>query len=277
MDARFADTDGRRPSGATDGGEAVSAYPADAPSAHADTSSGALVRRMTAEGLQRARDFLAEMRERPSAPREPPPDLLYDDRYSRPFQPDVWIERRSFQTRREAAEYIAPKFEPIRHRVANHAGVWSWLGMYYFADTVRVEDGTVRLSPLDETFVAQHGNGRSHRLRYQHYLWSAWRLYVMYGDSVAFLLDQDITSLTGLADRALRSIRTFNSAGVIPLMLHLYTANNRQKRGYRDYPGGQRHLLRVLDQLERTYDVYGMEPDALLSILPDDFQRWVDQ
>ena len=38
--------------------------------------------------------------------------------------------------------------------------------------------------------------------------------------------------------------------------------------------GGLRHLLRVLDQLERTYDVYGMEPDALLSILPEEFRQW---
>ena len=38
--------------------------------------------------------------------------------------------------------------------------------------------------------------------------------------------------------------------------------------------GGLRHLIRVLDQLERTYDVYGMEPDALLRILPEEFRQW---
>ena len=277
MDARFANTDGRKPSSATPGGEAVSACPADESSVHADASSGALVRRLVPEGLRRAREFLADMRERPTAPREAPRDLLYDERYSRPFQPDVWIERRSFRTRREAAEYFAPKFEPIRYLVGDHAGVWSWLGMYYFADTVRAEDGTVRLSPLDETFVVHHEDTRSFQRRYRHYLWGAWRLNVTHGEGVAFLLDQELTTFGDLAERAFGSVRIFNSVGIIPLMLRLYTANGRQKRGFNRSSGGLRHLVRVLEQLERTYDVYGMEPNALLTVLPGDFRRWAER
>ncbi len=57
-------------------------------------------------------------------------------------------------------------------------------------------------------------------------------------------------------------------------MLRLYTAGTRKKRGYSQSPGGLRHLLRVLRQLELTHDVYGMEPEALLHTLPEPFQRW---
>ena len=57
-------------------------------------------------------------------------------------------------------------------------------------------------------------------------------------------------------------------------MLRLYTTGTRQKRGFGQRPGGLRHLIRVLDQLERTYDVYGMSPDALIRILPEEFRRW---
>ena len=227
-------------------------------------TSGTEVRRLTNAGIKRAKEFLAYLREHPGAKREPPHELLFGDRYSRPFKGSVRVERRPFRTRREAAEYFVPRFAPIRHLVADHAELWSWLGMYYFADMVRVESSEVRLSPLDETIVAQHEHGRPNQLKYQNYLWCAWRLYTTHGESVAFLLDQDLTSMTGLTDRALRSVRTFRSVGVIPLMLRLYTAGGRQKRGVRDAPGGQRHLLRVLNQLERTYDVYGMSPDALI-------------
>ncbi len=251
----------------------MSAHAADASRVHA-AASGALVRRLTAEGLRRAREFLADMREHPTAPREPPRDLLYDERYSRPFQPDVWIERRPFRTRREAAEYLAPKLAPIRHLVADHAGVWSWLGMFYFADTVRAEDGKVRLSPLDETFVVHREDSRSFMLRFRHYLWGSWRLNEAHGEDAAFLLDQDLTSFGDIAQRTFGAIRVFNSAGIVPLILRLYTKSGRQRRGFGRDPGGLRHLLRVLDQLERTYDVYGMQPEALLHVLPQEFQRW---
>ena len=32
--------------------------------------------------------------------------------------------------------------------------------------------------------------------------------------------------------------------------------------------------LERLPQLELTHDVYGMAPDALLRVLPDDFRAW---
>lgn len=239
-------------------------------------ATGALVRRLVPEGLRRAREFLAEMRERPTAPREAPRDLLYDERYSRPFKPDVWIEHRSFRTRREAAEYFAPKFEPIRHLVADHAGVWSWLGMYYFADTVRVDEGKARLSPLDETFIVNSESTRSFQRRYRHFLWSAWRLYQNHGEDAAFLLDQNLTSLGDIADRVLSSTRIFNSEGIIQLVLRLYTKDGIQRSGFSRGPGGLRHLIRVLDQLERTFDVNGMQPESLLRVLPQEFQRWAD-
>ncbi len=239
--------------------------------------SGVEVRRLTAEGLRRARKFLAHMRENPGASREPPRSLLFGKACSRPFDLGVRVERRPFRTRREAAEYFAPKFESIRHLVADHAGLWSWLGMFYFADTVRVEDDRARLSPVDETFVVNHEVRRSYLLRYRHYLWGSWRLFVTHGESVSFLLDQELTSFTHFAERAFGSIRIFNSVGAIQLMLRLYTNNGRQKRGFGRRPGGLRHLLRVLDQLERTYDVYGMTPEALVRILPAEFQRWDGQ
>ena len=255
----------------------MSEYAVEASHKRAGDTSGVLVRRLTAEGLQRAREFLAEMRERPTAPSEPPSDILNDEHYSRPFQPEVWIERRSFRTRREAAEYLAPKLAPIRHLVADHAGVWSWLGLYYFADTVRVKDGAVQLSPQDETFVVLGEKGGSYRRPYHHYLWGSWRLYETQGEHAAFLLDQAITSYSRLAGRVFGSVRIFNSIGVIPLLLRLYTKNGRQKAGYTSGPGNLEHLLRVLDQLERTYDVYGMQPEALLRVLPQEFQRWADE
>ncbi len=242
-----------------------------------DSSTETEVRRLTDEGLRRAREFLAYMREHPGANREPPRELLFGERYSRPFRESVRVERRPFRTRREAAEYFAPKLAPIRHLVTDDARLWSWLGMFYFADTVQVKDGEIRLSPLDERFVVDGGNSNSYRQRYRHYLWSAWRLSATHGESVAFLLDQELTSFPAIMQRALGSVFVFNSVGVIQTMLRLYTSNGKMKRGFREGYGGLAKFVLVLNQLERTYDVYGMSPGALINVLPAEFQRWDSQ
>ena len=253
---------------------AVPTAPSEGVRTRPSETSSIQVRRLTADGIQRAKEFLTYMREHPRAKREPPRDLLFGERYSRPFRETVRVERRPFRTRRDAAEYFAPKFAPIRHLVADHAGLWSWLGMYYFANTVRVKGDEVQLSPLDERFVVDDRESSSYRQRYRHYLWSSWRLYDSHGESVSFLLDQEITAFPAIMQRALGSVFIFNSVGVIQTMLRLYTANGKMKRGFREGFGGLAKFVLVLSQLERTYDVYGMSPNALVRILPQEFRRW---
>ena len=229
------------------------------------------LRRLTSDGIEYARTFLAGLREDPAGPIEPPRDLLYGDAYSAPFPGEIEVERRSFRTRREAAEYLAPRLEPVSHLVVDQGGVWSWLGMFYFPGIVtRHADGAVRLSPVDETLIMSGAD------RQRHYLWSAWRLYVQHGERAAFLLDEGLTSFTRIARRPFQQTRAFNSIGLVPLILRLYTGGGRAKPGFSagDAPGGLDHLFRVLDQLERTYDVYGMEPDALMRVLPSEFRAW---
>ena len=234
------------------------------------------LRRLTPDGIERAREFLSSLRDDPTSSIETPPDLLYDERYAARLVGEIEVERRSFRTRREAAEYFDPLLKPVAHLVADHAGAWSWLGLFYFGETVRRQNGAVKLSPLDETFVVDRGDGasRSYQLRFRHYLWGAWRLYEQHGEGAAFLLDRELAQWGDIEQRSFGSIRIFNSIGVVPLILRLYTHGAHQKRGFIHDRGGLRHLLRVLDQLERTYDVYGMEPATLLKILPEEFTQW---
>ena len=268
---------------------AAAAPPPEAPPEHeverlAEVVSGALgetrraerrpLRRLTPDGIEYARTFLAGLREDPRGPIEPPRDLLYGDAYSAPFPGGIEVERRPFRTRREAAGYLAPLLEPVSRLVADDAGVWSWLGMFYFADTVPVADGEAQVAGLDETFVVHRNNALSYQRRYRHYLWGSWRLHQQHGERAAFLLDQRITAFGDIPTWTFGVGRIFNSVGVVPLILRLYTEGQAQKRGFFARRGGLRHLVRVLDQMERTHDVYGMEPEALLRVLPSEFRAW---
>ncbi len=261
----------------------VSHQPSEAPPPRPlPPSRGTPLRRLTSAGIEKAREFLAELREHPEAGRTPPHELLYGKRYSQPFDPDesasIKVEPRVFRTRRDAGEYLAPLLAPVRHLVTDNAGVWSWLGMYYFADMSAPLAGRKR-DTASEAFVFSDDESttearRSYQRRYRHWLRSSWRLQEQHGQDAAFLLDEDITSFTDLADRTFSDFRVFNSSGVVPLLIRLYTDGERLKSGYPRSPGGLRHLLRALPQLELTYDMYGMTPDALLRVLPEPFREW---
>ena len=245
-----------------------------APTAQPVATGGTPLRQLTPAGIERAQEFLANLRENPSGDREPPHELLHGQHYSRPFSEAVRVEPRAFRTRREAGEHLSQALAPVRHRITDHPGVWSWLGMYYFAGAA-----PEKLSPNNMTFLFEptatstHGT-RSDQQRYRHYLWGSWRLYEQHGHHADFILGQSISSWDDITERVSGSRRVFNSIGLVPLILRLYTRGSRKKRGHVHNPGGLRHLLRVLPQLELTYDIYGMEPDALLEVLPEPFREW---
>lgn len=235
-------------------------------------------REFTKRGIRRARRFLDEVRERPEIRSDPPRALLEGSEYTRPFSGNLTVDRRRrrFASRREAGEYLAPKLSPFRPWIADRMSLWSWLGVFYFRNTVRIVDGAAKLSPLDETFVIDRSDKHNYRGRHRHYLRAAWQLYESHGDHAAFLLNQPPWARGDIADRILQSQPIFNSVGIVPLILGLYTDGNRPKRGSQGRPGGLRHLRRVLPQLERTYDIYGMPPHSLVRILPPEFEPWID-
>ena len=235
-------------------------------------------REFTARGIERARQFLAEVRANPAGRKSPPPELIESSEFTRPFRGQLTVRARwhAFGSRREIGEYLAPRLSPFRSWVADRTSFWSWLGMFHFEDTARIEDGAVKLSPLDETFVIDRRDKQNLRGIHRHFLRSAWQLYEVHGEGAAFMLDQPPWARGDIADRIFQSQRVFSSTGIVPLVLALYTDGSRPKRGFQSRPGGLRHLLRVLDQLERTHDVYGMTAEALIRILPQEFEPWVN-
>ncbi len=232
------------------------------------------IRRLTTAGIAAARHFLAEVRSDPSMPLTVPNELLFGDRLSQAVRDAPELRQRSFASRRAAAVHLDATLGSFGSLVVDDAAVWSWLGMFYFPQTVPMVDGVAKPSPRDEAFVIHSGESRSLQRRYVHYLWSAWRLYRQHGEGAAYLLDAPLQDQGDIADRVFSNARVFNSVGVVPLIMTLYTHNGRRKRGSGNGPGGLRHLMRVLNQRERTHDVYGMSAEELASLLPADFDRW---
>ena len=140
--------------------------------------------------------------------------------------------------------------------------------MLYFPNATGIGRGLPRLSLLAETFIV---HCREPRL--------LWRRYRQHGAEADFLLAVRLFEFGDISDRVFSDSRVCNSVGVVPLIMQLlimqlYTMMGRQKTGFGHGPGGLRHLMRLLNQRERTHDIYAMTPDELIQILPPKFERW---
>ncbi len=231
------------------------------------------VRRLVPTGIERARVLLEEWRTNERIDDESLDDILQDSALTEDFQPAIEIERRAIATRRDAAELLAPLLDAIERPIADDAGLWSWLGMFFapeFPPSRRVTTGAYVFLG-DETTTESR---RAYQRRYRHTLRASYLIQRQHGETAAFLLDQPITSFSDLEDRLLSDFRAFSSVGVIQLAIQLYTRGSSLKPDYSRSAGGLRHMLRVLNQLERTHDVYGMEAEALMEILPAAFDPW---
>lgn len=229
-------------------------------------------RRLTPAGIRRAKAHLDALRADPLTRFDVPDEILFDRQFAVEFKDAPLVEHRPFGTRRDAAEYIQ-SFDPqIGPDFVDDWPFWSWLGLFHLSDILSARQ--MRVPSVDEWIVVDPANSRSASMGARHYLRAGWRLADVYGERVAFLLNRDIVQHQIISQNVLDFQRHFNSVGIVDLIISLYTRNDVQRRGFTAGPGSIRHLQRVLDQLALTHDVYGMPAEALMEILPPEFDRW---
>lgn len=233
-----------------------------------------VARRLTQDGINRAREWLRVVRTEPTHPLDVPADLLNEGPWSSSMVGAPEVKHQNLRTRRDAADYLVLLQPRLNEQFVDDWGFWSWMGMFHFADIVPDASRRARLSPETETFVVALQSEGLRRPEYRNYLWTSWRLMETFGREVPYLLDRDVMDLDRISRQIVNSPRIFNSVGVAGLILLLYTDEGTAKQGHTSGPGCLEHLLGVLPQLERTYDVYGMTTEALLDILPKDFDVW---
>ncbi len=239
---------------------------------------------LTDAGIKAAREYLAKLRAGERAPF--PYALLTDRRYAQAVAPAVSVEQRHFASRREAGAYLKDRLAPLGNAaIADNAGLWSWLGMFYFHQIVGIDAaGNPRLgrNPDVAYIIDPDETGRGARRHFAHRLLLCWEIYVRHGETAWYLLDEPVGSLGQLADRLSGAPEMFRAVGIVELAHRLYAdpVTRRLKSGVlgggqnQRPPGGIVRLLDVLNQLYMTYDVYGMTAQQLLPLLPPEFDRW---
>lgn len=240
------------------------------------------VQQLTPAGVQAAREYLATLRAGP-VDTPFPAELLTATPYAAPLEPAAWVVDRSFANRRAAGRYLSECLHPLPlEQAVGNAGLWAWLGMFYFNRMVDKDDaGHPRLGRdadvaylLDPVRKSRGENRNRLRLAYE--------TYVRHGENAWFMLNQPVTAMEQLAERLSGKPIAFRSPGIVKLAHLLYAdpVIGSTKEGYggggqdQRRPGNLMRFIDVIDQLYMTYDVYGMTAEELLKLLPPEFEPW---
>ena len=229
---------------------------------------------LTAEGMRVSSRYLESLR---SGGWMPPEGFLTDVKYARPIQPQASVARRTFTNRGEAGAYLAMQLEPLSTDTVENPYLWSWLGMFYLEE---VNGGAGRRASA-YTEIAHLIDPQRHdsRDRAHHRLKLAYDIYLQHGEHAWLLLADSVGSMSQFTLRLAQTGDVFRSQGIVRLAHLLYAdrAAGRVKAGALGSDqtsaraGSLPRLLSVLTQLSMTYDVYGMEAEQLLGLLPQEF------
>ena len=233
--------------------------------------------RLTDSGMERMGEFLDSLTS--AAPLPFPNDLISAGEMTKVVEPEAEISRRSFATRMEAAEYL--------HGVLSDAGIpdvdrdkglWSWLSLVYF-DVLCPPDHRGRRNPHDRARWIPAIS--SYRKYYRHLLAGPYRIYHAHRDAPerALVLLCGPVHQPGEIVEQLASRQEIVTNGVIleaATTLYISPDTHKPKRGASTKrPGGPRRLADVMMQFDLTWDLYAMDAEELLKVLPREFKRFL--
>jgi len=234
------------------------------------------VRIFSEQGIDSFREYIHEFKDNPHVSR---PNLNFDP-YSSEFQPTVYIdENKTFSTRMEMGEYLTISFraEKIDRNdiIGNHA-LWTWLSYIWFDQLCPIINGTRRIRETPR-YICSH----DYTDYYRHYVAASYDICSLHGEqnSRLFLYNPAYEHNDFIEQIASRQY-IISNLNLVKVFHRLYWDSNlnRPKRGAqsRRRPGNHRRFVKIIGQLELTYDIYTMVPDEILNLLPGEFNSWKD-
>lgn len=235
------------------------------------------LRRFTEPGLKAYKQALAEIRaERADSL---PARLLESPDHTETVS-SIAILPKAYATRLDLAEAVCAVLDEAGLTTESMAdlGLWGWLSAAHFDSVCPTAADGSRNPGADYRYVPT----TNFRHFYRHLVRGPVRIYRLYERelSVARILLCQHPSTPGdfVEQLAARQERVTNPA-VLGAATKLYfdEATMLPKRGAaatNRRPGTLRRFIDVLDQLDLTYDLYGMTTDQLLTLLPAEFNRF---
>lgn len=234
------------------------------------------LRRLNSAGLTAFADYRMALVAEPTLP--PPREILDDDALTEVINGGVEVEPRSFSTRLDAGIFLNELID--RARVAQperDKGLWGWLTLFFF-DEVCPKDGNGRRQVQDDArLIAQVDNFQRF---YRHLLLGPFLIVRAHSDNpqraLAFLCNP-LWKPGEIAEQLASRKELVTNRAVAEMATQLYY--DPEKKSFRrgagsTVKGAARRLAALLNQLDLTWYLYGMQSDEILRLLPKEFERF---
>jgi len=233
------------------------------------------LRRLNESGIERFSVFLDSLTGDDPSPY--PHELLTDPKATEEAKPPIEIESWKFRNRFEAAEYLFNLFKDSGlsglHR---DRGLWDWLALFYF-DQLCPEDTNGRRWPGERARYLFHSSSRRY---YKHLLagpYMVYRLHAKKPEILKALLCGPLNEISDVYKEIVERHILITNPAIVEAVNRLYYDPEREclkKRVARNSPGGARRFAQVLLQFDCTWDLYSLSPKDIISLLPQEFDRF---
>jgi len=233
------------------------------------------MRRFNEQGIAFFTEFLDSLTG--DAPLPYPSVLLTDPDSTEEINPPIRIEQQTFGRRYAAAEYLYGIFKDSGLTgIERDRGLWAWLSLLYF-DELCPADAAGRRRPGERARWILNTSGRRY---YRNLLAGPYFVFRQHADSPERALALLCGPLHQMSDVYLEiadSPQLVSNAAVIEAATRLYYdfEKGKLRRGTaRDKPGGARRMGEILSQFDCTWDLYSMNTEELIRLLPKEFDKF---
>jgi hypothetical protein len=180
----------------------------------------------------------------------------------------------------EAAAYLQQALNPVdRSEVDHNSGLWSWLALFYLQQLCPVKpDGTRSVGESYRYILSAPGTVEHHRHYYRHLLAGPCRIFRIHGANARLFLLKPVSVHGDISEQVASRQELITNRGFIQALDELYFDRKAHvaKKGYtnRKKPGTLRRLWSLMEQLDCTYDLYGMSGPEIVALLPSEFEVW---
>ena len=233
------------------------------------------VKVLTPMGNKEFINFIINLKKDDSTPI--PSNILDQSLFTEVFKPEINIENKQFATRFEFGAYLHSIFKDYpRDALIKNEGLWNWLSLFYIDQLIPDIRGKKIVGE-----IARYAYNPHYTSFYRHLVAGSWDIYSRYReDSNLFLYTPMNKTSQLILDLACRQ-NIISNRNLIKVVQILYWQNEANglgaiKRGIvtKTKPGNLKRLIAILNQLDTTYDFYGMNPEDILTLLPAEFDLW---
>jgi hypothetical protein len=215
-------------------------------------------------------------------------DLLGSPEATEDIKKSIEIELRPFRDREDAARHLDEALQKTGmsdEEIRRDYRMWSWLSCVWYDrflyDEWKEFGHNTKKKKKPDLYVLLGIDPDEEVFRfYRHWLsgpWSILRAHQENLDAARILLCTPVYKPGDLAESLVATPEFATSHSIIRLAAHLYLDD---KSSIKDGAAGKddgcsRRLVAVLKQLQLTWDVTSMNPDDLVSLLGDEFNRFL--